>query len=290
MESAIIHGILIGGIYGGIALGLSVIFGVIRIINFAHGSFLMLPMYVCFFLWKFFALPPYITFIFVGPVFYFLGYGAYKLFIAPLFKREKSMVVEPVSALLLTCGLWLVLDNMALMIFGPNFFKLQNTLSGHTLHIGETVIETPRLLALIVGLVLAFIVNWFLTKTEAGRAIRAISQNREAGSLCGIPVYNYFAMTFGIGTAIVAIMGAFMTQFYYISPNLGLTFGVKSFLIVVMGGLGSIPGALIGGLIFGLIESIASQFVPLTSATIFSFIVFILVLVLRPQGLMGSSS
>ena len=287
MLVAFAHGIITGGVYGVIALGLSLIFGILRVINFAHGSMLMVSTYLYYCLWKYCNLDPYFSTLIVVPLMFAFGYFFQHFAIKPLFERERALVLEPISVLILTCGLWIFLDNLMLMIFGADFLTINTSLSDKYLNLGLLVIQVPKIIAFIGSIILVVAFDLFLKNSELGKVIRATAQNRDAVSLCGIDVYKIFDITFGIGVAFVSIAGAFLIQFYYVNSNIGSVFGVKSFLIVVLGGLGSVPGALLGGLIFGIVESVGAQFMPSSSASMLTFLLFIIVLFFRPQGLMG---
>jgi branched-chain amino acid transport system permease protein len=285
---AVVNGILLGGLYGAVALGLSLIFGVMRVINFAHGTFLMIGLFIPFWLWQFFGVSPYLCVIVAVPALFALGYGIQATIIAHLFKRERAMVLEPLSVLLLTAGVGIILDNLALMAFGPNVRGVQIPFASKTLWIGEILnINYARLLAFLVSVAITVALSLFLSRSDLGRSIRSTAQNRDAAALCGINVARVYNITFGLGCAILGVVGCVMIPFYYASPSVGLAFGVRSFITVVLGGIGSIPGSILGGLILGVVESVAGQFVTATSASIFSFVIFILVLFFRPTGLMG---
>ncbi|HWQ80343.1 MAG TPA: branched-chain amino acid ABC transporter permease [Anaerovoracaceae bacterium] len=284
---ALLHGIVMGMIYGAIAIGLSLIFGVLRVINFAHGSMLMASMFCYYLIFIATGISPYLSLFLIVPVFFFAGYLIQNVLIKPLFLRERSTVLEPVSALTLTTGIWFAMDNLALMLFGGNFRTMTTPLSGKLFSVGDFNLEITKAAAFIISILVIVFLSQFLSRTDLGRTIRSVSQNRDAAALCGVNVYRIYAITFGIGTASLALVGAFMTGFYFIAPSVGAAFGVKSFLIVVLGGLGSLPGALVGGLLFGIIESVGGQFMPATSANMLTFLVFIIVLFVRPKGIMG---
>jgi branched-chain amino acid transport system permease protein len=287
LAASVVTGLVMGGIYGAVAVGLSLIFGIIRVINFAHGAFLMLAMYSSFWLYYFFKLDPYISIIFVAPIFFFFGYAVQHFLIRPMFVREKALVVEPLGVLLLMAGFDLVLSNLALLLFKSDYRAATTSLSSLSIPLGFMELNLPRFIMLLIAFVITFGLNWILKHTEIGVAIRSVGQNREAAALCGVNIYRIYNFTFGLGTAAVAIAGAAMTPFLYVNPSMGLSFGIKSFIVVVLGGLGSVPGALLGGIILGLVESVTAQFVTATSSVIFSFLLFIIVMYLRPKGLMG---
>jgi branched-chain amino acid transport system permease protein len=285
---AVVNGIVVGGLYGAIAIGLSLIFGVMRVINFAHGSFLMVGLFIPYWLWQFFRVNPYVSILVAAPALFGLGYAIQACLIAPLYKRERAMVLEPLSALMLTAGVGLIMDNLTFMVFGPDFRGITLDFASKALWIGDMLnINYTRLIAFLASLAITVILSLFLARTDMGRAIRSTAQNRDAASLCGINVMRIYNVTFGLGCAILGVVGCLMIPFYLVSPSIGLAFGIRSFITVVLGGIGSIPGCILGGLVLGVVESVAAQFVTATSASIFSFVIFILVLFFRPTGLLG---
>lgn len=287
LSFALINGLLLGGIYGGVALGLSLIFGVLRVVNFAHGSFLMLSLYLAYWCWRIFGLDPYLSVVVTVPAMFLMGYGVQSIIISPLIRRESALVVEPLSALLLTAGVFLALDNLALMAFGPDVRAVQPSYMMSTLFVGGVPVNTPRLIAALAAIAMAVALSLWLRRSDMGRAIRATAQNRDAAALSAINVPQIYAITFGIGCAILGLFGSLISTFVPISPSIGIAFGIKSFIVVVLGGLGSIGGAIVGGLVIGVFEAVASQFVTATSASIGSLALFILILIFRPQGIMG---
>lgn len=287
LSFAVVNGLLIGGIYGGVALGLSLIFGVLRVVNFAHGSLLMLALYAAYWLQVWAGIDPYLSIVFTVPLLFGIGFLIQSVIIAPLIRRESALVVEPLSALLLTAGVYLVIDNLALMAFGPNVRSATTTLSLPPLMLGPIPVNMPRLFGFGAAIVVAVGLAWWLKTTRMGRAIRAVASNRDAAALSGINVPFVYAVTFGIGASILGLFGSLLATFVPITPQVGLNFGIRSFIVVVLGGIGSLPGSIVGGLVIGVFEAIASQFVPATSAAILSLGLFVLILLVRPSGLMG---
>jgi branched-chain amino acid transport system permease protein len=286
--SAVVNGVILGGLYGAIALGLSLIFGVMRVINFAHGSFLMVGLFIPYWCWQLFKLNPYLSVLLAAPALFALGYAIQASLIAPLYRRERAMVLEPISALMLTAGVGLIMDNVTFMAFGPDFRGINLDFASKAFWIGDFLnINYTRFGAFLVSLALTALLSLFLVRTDLGRAIRSTAQNRDAAALCGINVMRIYNVTFGLGCAVLGVVGCLMIPFYPVSPSIGLAFGVRSFITVVLGGIGSLPGCILGGLILGIVESVAAQFVTATSASIFSFVIFILVLFFRPTGLLG---
>ena len=284
---AAFNGILVGAMLGGIALGLSLIFGVMRIVNFAHGSFLMLAMYTAFWLQKLGGIDPYFSVLIAAPLMFLLGYLVQRFVIGPLIRRERALVVEPISALLLTAGVYILFDNLALMVFGPNVRSTPSAIQVTSVMVGQFPLNTFRIVAALAALAMAAGVSLWLARTDLGRAIRATAQNRDAAAMSGIDVPFIYNVTFGLGCAMVGVMGCLIAPFIPITPQVGLSFGIKSFIVVVLGGIGSISGSLVGGIVIGLFESVASQFVTTATASIFSLVLFIVILLVRPEGLMG---
>jgi len=288
---ALIHGIILGGAYGSIALGLSMIFGVSRITNFAHGSMPMMSTFAYSVFYTGFGMDPYLGIIIVAPLMYLFGYAIQQVLIRPLILRERASVVEPLSILLLTVGVWIAIDNLFMMLFGSTYRTMNTPANEKYVEIGNAVFVTQwsKIIAFAGSFVIAGVLWWLLNRTEMVIRIRAVSQNRDAAAICGVDVYKTYNIAFGLGVASVSIAGALLCQFFFVQPQIGATFGTKSFMIVVLGGLGSIPGALFGGLIFGIVETLGAQFITSTSASMLSFLLFIVVLFFRPKGLMGKA-
>jgi branched-chain amino acid transport system permease protein len=284
---SVLNGIFMGSIYGLTALGLTVIFGVLKVINFAHGSLIMVSMYVAYWAIILTGVHPYVALVIVVPVMYFFGYYLQDVVIKPIFKAEKD-VREPITVIIVTTGVWYILDNLTLLIFGPQYRGIQNNpLRGKMLDIGDMLISVPKLWGFVTAVITAVAVYWFFQKTRTGRAIRATSLDREAASLMGINQFKIYNIAFGIGTAIVGISAVTLVPFYNIYPSVGVLFDIKGFIIVVLGGLGSIGGAIIGGIIIGLIESIAPMFMTATWAEAIVYGLFLVVLFVKPSGLFG---
>jgi branched-chain amino acid transport system permease protein len=282
-----INGVLMGSIYGLTALGLTIIFGVLKVINFAHGSLLMVGMYAAYWAIILTGLHPYLALIIVVPVMYFFGFYLQDIVIKPIFKAEKD-VREPITVIIVTTGVWYILDNLTLLIFGPQYRGIQdNPLRGKMLEIGDMLISVPKLWGFVAAIITAATVYWFFQKTRTGRAIRATSLDREAASLMGINQFKVYNIAFGIGTATAGIAAVTLVPFYNIFPTVGVLFDIKGFIIVVLGGLGSIGGAILGGIIIGLIESIGPQFMTATWTEAIVYGLFLLVLFVKPSGLFG---
>lgn len=282
-----INGILMGSIYGLTAMGLTIIFGVLKVVNFAHGSMLMVGMYLAYWVITLSGIHPYLAIVLVAPAMFLFGYTLQNIVIKPIFIAEKN-VREPLTVIIVTTGIWYILDNMTLLIFGPQYRSLaDNPLNGQMLELGEMFISVPKLYGCITAFITALGVYWFFQKTDMGRAIRATSMDREAASLMGINQYKIYNVAFGIGAATAGIAAVTLVPFYNVFPTVGVLFDIKGFIIVVLGGLGSIGGALAGGIIIGIIESVGPQFMTATWTEAIVYGLFLVVLFVKPSGLFG---
>lgn len=282
-----INGILMGSIYGLTAMGLTIIFGVLKVVNFAHGSLLMVGMYVAYWVITLTGINPYLAIVIVAPLMFVFGYYLQDLVIKPIFIAEKN-VREPLTVIIVTTGIWYVLDNLTLLIFGPQYRALQdNPIRGKMLEVGEMFISVPKLYGCITAFSTALFIYWLFQKTNIGRAIRATSMDREAASLMGINQYKIYNFAFGIGTATAGIAAVTLVPFNNIFPTVGVLFDIKGFIIVVLGGLGSVGGALVGGIIIGIIESLGPQFMTATWTEAIVYGLFLVVLFVKPSGLFG---
>ncbi len=277
-----VSGLLIGGVYALVALGLTLIFGVLRIINFAHGSLMMLGMYATFFLYALGGVDPYLSLLVVGPVFFLLGMAIERGVIEP------NLAAPEANQLLLTLGLALFLENGALAALSADPRSLRLAYGSRTIVLGGAVVSVPRLAAFVASIALAVALWHFLKHTDIGKAIRASAEEREGALLVGVNIRRVYAVAFGLGTAVAAIAGALVTPFLYVAPDVGDVFNILAFVIVVLGGMGSFLGALVGGLLIGLAESIGAALLPGSLKQLPIFVLFVLVLLFRPAGLLGA--
>jgi branched-chain amino acid transport system permease protein len=283
LAQALVTGILIGGVFALLSVGLTMIWGVMRIINFAHGEFLMVGMYIVYFLVAKGGWDPYVTLLISVPALFVVGVAIFRLTIQPILAHPSM------NQIMLTLGLSLILQNLALVLFSADPLIAQTAYSRITFSLGPAVVRVPQLIAFGGSGLAAVLLYWFLQKTDAGRAIRAASQNREAAVLMGVDVQRTYLLAFGIGSACLGVAASLMVPFYYTSPTVGLWFGLVSFVVVVLGGMGNFMGALVGGLIIGLTEAFGAAILPGSLSRVFTFMIFILVLLFRPQGLFGGS-
>jgi branched-chain amino acid transport system permease protein len=278
---AVVSGILLGGVYGLVASGLTLIFGVLRIINFAHGAVMMLAMYASYWLWALAGVDPYLSVAVTAPLFFAIGIVIQKTVIEPNRHAAEH------NQLLLTLGLALFLENLALVAWQGDFRTVRSALSGASFVIGDALVEVPRLLACVGAALVAVALFAFLRLTDVGKAIRALAEETEGAALMGIDVSRIRAVAFGIGSACAAVAGALVTPFLYVAPDVGESFNIMAFVVVVLGGMGNFLGALFGGVIVGLAESLGAALLPGSLKHFVVFVIFVLVLLFRPEGLFG---
>lgn len=278
----LVNGLLIGFVFALVAVGLTLIFGMVEIVNFAHGDFLMLAMYASFWMWSLFALDPLVSLPVSTLFLVLLGIATHKLII-------KRILHAPMLAqIFATFGLMIFLRSLAQFLWTPNFRVIQHSLvSDIRISLGGVFIGMPQLVAAI-GAVLSFaFIYWFVERTEVGRALMATAEDREAASLMGIDSDRMFTITWAIGAGCVGVAGALLSTFYYIQPEVGVVFGLTSFIVVALGGFGSIPGAFIAGILVGLVQVLAGFFIAPALKWAVVVAIYLLVVVLRPQGLLG---
>ena len=279
---AVVSGFLLGGVYGLVASGLTLIFGVLRIVNFAHGAMMMLAMYSSYWLFALGGIDPYLSIAVTAPLFFLLGLVVQKVVIEPNRRAAEH------NQLLLTLGLALFLENLALVLWQGDFRTVKSAVSGASFVLGDALVEVPRLIACGGAVLVAFVLFVFLRTTDVGKAIRALAEEPEGAQLMGIDVGRIRAIAFGIGTACVAVAGSLVTPFFYVAPDVGESFNLMAFVVVVLGGMGNFIGALLGGFIVGLAESLGAAFLPGSLKQLVVFIIFATVLLLRPEGLFGT--
>ncbi|MDR2132153.1 MAG: branched-chain amino acid ABC transporter permease [Clostridiales Family XIII bacterium] len=284
LTQGLVNGILMGGLYGIAALGLSLIYGVLNVVNFAHGGLLMTGMFLGYWLWVFTQFNIYFILIPVFLGLFLLGMLIESSIINPVLAREKE---QHVNIIFITSGVMMVLENLALLLFGPEYRVADTSVSGLTLKMGEIVVSTPRVLGFILAAILAAAVHSMLRMTDLGRAIRATADDEDAAAVAGINTRKVFNFAFALGCAITGVAGALLIPIFYVQPTVGGVFNVKAFIIVVLGGMGSLNGAMIGGLIVGLIESLVTLYYRNTMADMVVFLIFIVFLLFRPSGLLG---
>jgi branched-chain amino acid transport system permease protein len=280
LAQLIASGVLIGGIYALMSMGLTLIFGVLRVVNFAHGEFLMLAMYGAWAITIFMGLNPYFAAIAIVPAMFLFGGLIYRIIISPALDKPHLVVVFA------TMGLSIFMQNAALMVMTADLWDVP-PIFGRSIEIGPLLFRAELLLGFAVTLVCTFGLQWVIRYTYLGKAIRATVQDGEAAMLMGIPVPRIFLITFATGSALVGIAACVMMPLFSVFPTVGLNFVLIAFVIVVLGGMGSIEGALIGGVCIGVVQSLSSYYIAPAFGQLFFFVLFLLVMIFRPNGLLG---
>ncbi len=283
VTQSIITGALLGGVYALVSIGLTLIFGVLGIVNFAQGTLLTLSMFVAYVLVTSAGMNLYLASLLAIPLLFAVGYLIQAGMLNRLMRKG-----ETEGQLLVTLGLSLLIANIMLLVFGGKPKSVRSPLDG-ALHLFGAVISVPRLLAFGGAIVLALALMLILRGTTLGLSIRSVAANPQGAALVGVNVSRVYALTFGLGTACVGAAGGLVLPFISLTPSAGEQFTILAFVIVVLGGLGSVGGAVIGGLIIGLVQTVGGLYFPGTGALLLVFGVFVLVLFLRPQGLFGSA-
>ena len=277
-------GLLTGGIYALIGIGLTVIFGVMRVVNFAHGALVMTGMYATYFLFTGLHIDPFLSLLVVMPAMFIAGVIMQKTLIAPVLGAPE------LNQILLTEGISIVLINTALLLFTSNYLTMTTSYAGATLHLGGISLSKPQMAAFGIAIVITAADYIFLVKTGTGRQIRATAQDPEGARLIGINIKRVQALTFGFGVAAAGAAGSLLMPIYYrVEPNAGSPFTLKAFVVVVLGGMGSVTGALVGGIVLGIAESLGAVYVATGYKDVIAFVIFLLVLTLKPSGLLGKS-
>lgn len=280
--AAIVNGLLTGAVYALVALGLTLIYGVLHVINFAHGTLLTAAMFAAYFAYRLLGIDPYLAAFLLAPTFFVIGYALQRFVIGPASHGDDR------NMLLVTLGLAVIIENALLFAFRADTRTIDLPYAFSGIDLGFAFLPLPRLIGFGAVFVVAAALWLIMSATDTGRAIRAVAKEKLGAELAGIDVGHIYAMTFGIGTACVAIAACLLIPSYYVNPSAGNAFVLVAFTIVVLGGMGSVPGALIGGLLIGMVESLTSFFFGESLGQIGIFVLFIVVLLVRPSGLFGA--
>ena len=281
---SVLNGLTTGAVYALIALGLTLIYGVLHIINFAHGAALMVALYGVYWLHQQFGFDPYLALPVLVAGMFALGYGLQRVVI------NRASHGKDENILLVTLGLSIVMENLALLAFRSDTRTIETAYTLSTVQIGPAFIALPKLIAFGGALVTSAVLLWLVSRTDLGRAIRAVSKEKQGARLMGIDVDHVYAMSFGIGLACLGAAACFLLPAYYVNPQVGGGFVLVAFTIVVLGGMGSFAGALVGGLLIGVVESLGGLYLGESLGQIGIFLIFIAVLLFRPQGLFGAKA
>jgi branched-chain amino acid transport system permease protein len=284
VAQAVVNGLLIGGIYALVSIGVTLIFGVVKIVNFAQGEFVMIGMYISFYLATAWGIDPLLSLLVSMPVLFVVG------MLLQHFLIRRVLGLGDMPQIFLTFALSLLLMNLALLLFTANYRTVQTPYSDTALHLGEIYIPVAKLIAFVLAMVLSGALWVFLHTTDLGKAMRAAAQNRDVAMLMGINPDRVFAVAVGVSLALAGAAGSLLMPFYPPSPMAGQVFVLMAFVAVVLGTLGNITGALIASLMMGVAESLGIQFVGADSGLIVVFVMLLLTLAFRPSGLSGAGA
>jgi len=279
-----VAGVLTGLVYGLMALGLSVIFGVVRVVNFAHGEMMTIAMYAATVLFAALGLDPFLCVLPAALAFFLFGYLLQAGLINPFITRPEH------SQFMLLVAVAIIMVNALLMVFGPSARNVQVDYQLESFEIGKILVDKARLFAALAAVVTAGLLFSFFRFSLVGKAVRACADNHLGALVGGLDVKHLYALTFGLGSVCVAVAGCAMVLLVDVTPALGPAYTLLAFVIVIVGGLGSMPGALLGGVLIGVSEAMAGLFIAPSAKSMFSFGLLILILLFRPQGLLGKKT
>lgn len=278
----LVNGLLLGGILAIISIGLTLIFGIVRVVNFAHGEFLMVGMYAIYLMHQHLGLHPYVASFFAVMILFVGGALMQRFVIQPL------LTADPHIQIFATVGVSTALLNLALLLFGADVFSVKlNDFTSSTIKLGSITIVSAQLITFCIALALMGGLHWFLHNTFLGRAVRATAQHRYAAQLMGVNVERIYIFAFGLGCACLGLASGLLLPQYPVFPTIGSFFVLTAFVIVVLGGLGSLSGAFLGSLIIGLVDSLSGYYIAPDLKEVVYFLIFIGILVFRPTGLLG---
>lgn len=277
----VICGILLGGMYALIAIGMTLIMGVMNIINLAHGALVMVGMYVTYVCASQYGIDPYIGMFISMPVLFLIGCVIQKYMINRLVEVDSIL---PENQVLLTVGIMLVLTEVMRLIYKSDYRSVTTSYSSSTLYAGGMSISVPMVIGFVIAMIFTYLLHVFLTRTDIGRSIRATAQDRDAATYMGVNSSRITMITFGIGAALAAAGGSLLLPLFYLWPDIGHFFTAKSFIITILGGMGSTMGAAVGGLALGIAESLGATYISMGYKDVVGLVIFILVLLFLPGG------
>jgi len=281
LPQTLADGILLGGVYAIVAVGLTLTFGVLRIVNFAHGDFLAVGLYLTYFCASFLGLDPYLSLFIVLPLVTLAASVTYRLLIAPILDEpERNQIV-------VSLGLSLILQNALLATFTADLRTIPSVMAGRVVRIGGMFLQTASLIACAASILVCLMLYLFLRRTERGRMIRAAAQDRDAALMCGVNVDRMYLLAFCIGVGSLGLVAPLIAPFSYASPSIGINYTLMAFIVVVLGSMGNFIGALLGGFIIGIAEAVGGLLTGGSVNFIIIYAIFTLFLLFRPEGLLG---
>lgn len=278
----LVNGTLIGGLYAIIGIGMTLIMGVMGIINLAHGQIMMIAMYVTWVLWQFLGIDPLLSLFISIPLVYVMGDLMARYLLYPLMEKESIL---PENQVLMTVGIGMVLVELARTIFTSDYRSVQTSYSDIVWRLGHISLSVPIVIDFFIAIAFTAAMFWFLVKTDLGRSIRATAQDKEAAILMGVSAKKITILTFALGSSLTAAAGTLFLPIYYLYPDVGPIFTLKAFVITILGGLGSTVGAIAGGLVLGIAETFGATYISMGYRDAFGLIIFLLVLIFMPGGL-----
>jgi branched-chain amino acid transport system permease protein len=279
---SLVSGFLIGGIYGLIGIGMTLIMGVMGIINLAHGQLMMVAMYITYVCNLVVGMDPFLSLVVTMPTLFLLGLVIQKVLLNPLAEVESIL---PHNQVLMTVGVGMVLTEIARFIFTSDYKSVTTSYRGDALFLANISLNVPMIISFLIAVVLTALLFWFLLKTDLGRSIRATAQDKEAAVLMGVNAGRITVITYALGSALVAAAGTVLLPIFYLFPDIGRPFTTKAFVITILGGMGSTVGAIVGGIVLGIAESLGATYFGMEYREIVGFVIFLLVLIFLPGGL-----
>ncbi|CAG0936210.1 High-affinity branched-chain amino acid transport system permease protein LivH [Thermoflexales bacterium] len=286
MAQNIVYGLFVGGIYGIAAVGLALAFGVMNVLNIAHGELLMFGGYISFWLFSLLGIDPFVSLIICIPALFLIGLLLDRLVYRHVARLRGEAKIK--NSLLISFGLVLILQNVAIRLFTADERTTQVSYIGQGINLFGIALPYTRLMGLVIALVTILALHLFLQRTDSGKAIRATAEDWEAAELSGINVPRVYMLTFALGAALAGIAGTLVSVTSSVAPSIGLDWTLKALIVVVLAGTGSIIGAFPAGLLLGLVEALSSIFISASYREVVGLVIFLLVLLIRPQGLFGS--
>ncbi|MQA04468.1 MAG: branched-chain amino acid ABC transporter permease [Streptosporangiales bacterium] len=280
----LVAGVLLGGVYALVSVGLNLMFGVVRIINFAHGELVMAGMYLTFWLWALWGVDPYVSLLIVTPVMFLVGLVLQRVVIQPI--QGSSAVMK----IFMTVGVSIVLQNLALYLWDGEHRSVNSATSGAVLQVAEIAISVPRLIAFGGALLLVAALFHLMNRTLTGKVLRSIAEDRSTAVLMGVPVKRFYLAATGLTAVLAGVAGSLLTPFTSVFPLFGVHMTLIAFIVVVIGGMGNMVGAVVGGILLGGVETLAGTYIAPALQQVVLFVLFIVVVLLRPQGLFGAGA